>query len=275
MSRIPRTKSSCLWAALFLVAICAGPGPRPASAQEPSDAAAAANGQNPPPELSRAQRKTASKPAQKGQYYVDFRARTAASYGHAFVWYGRVGDREVEVAGLHPATESIVPYIVGHLIPVPSETGASYGDLDEEYVTANYRLFMSEPEARRVFAYIKHLQESSPLWHAPVYNCVAFIRDIAQYMGLKTPGSHLLYPEDWVNELRQLNGARRNLDANARSQPENARAAAPSPGRGGSRTAQAKATSPANAGPRSAHARVPEADKEDRTVVTSPPQSIY
>ncbi len=25
----------------------------------------------------------------KGPYYVDFRARTAASWGHSFVWYGK------------------------------------------------------------------------------------------------------------------------------------------------------------------------------------------
>jgi len=158
-----------------------------------------------------------SKPAQQSrrQYYVDFRARTAASYGHAFVWYGRVSERKVEVAGLHPASDSVIPYILGHLVPVPSETGASYGDLDEQYLTASYRVFLSEPEAKRVFAYIKRLQESSPLWHAPLYNCVAFIRDIAQFIGLRVPASHLLYPEDWVNELRALNSSRRQKVATA------------------------------------------------------------
>ena len=147
----------------------------------------------------------------RGLYYVDFRARTAASYGHAFVWYGRTDRRAVDVAGLHPATESVVPYILGHLIPVPSETGASYGDLDEQYLTAKYRVYLSEPEAKRVFAYIKHLQATSPLWNAATYNCVAFIQDIARYMGLQVPGNHLLYPEDWVNELKRLNGGRRSM----------------------------------------------------------------
>ena len=36
----------------------------------------------------------------KGPYYVDFRARTAASWGHAFVWFGKTSERAVEVAGL-------------------------------------------------------------------------------------------------------------------------------------------------------------------------------
>src|SRR6266508_5506193 len=61
---------------------------------------------------------TSAKPqtATRGVYYVDFRARTAASYGHAFVWYGRTDQRAVDVAGLHPASDSVLPYIAGHLI---------------------------------------------------------------------------------------------------------------------------------------------------------------
>jgi hypothetical protein len=147
----------------------------------------------------------------KGVYYVDFRARTAASYGHAFVWYGRSDQKQIEVAGLHPATESVIPYILGHVIPVPAETGKSYGDLDDDYLTASYRVYMTEDEAKRVFAYIKRLQATSPLWNAATYNCVAFIQDIARYMGLRVPVNHLLYPEDWVNSLKRLNGGRRYM----------------------------------------------------------------
>jgi len=149
---------------------------------------------------------TAQKPKTPVRYYVDFRARTAASYGHAFLWYGRTDRKEVDVAGLHPAGDSVIPYVLGHIIPVPSETGASYGDLDEQYLTASYRVYLTEDQAKRVFAYIRHLQATSPVWNGAAYNCVAFIRDVAQFMGLKTPFSHWLYPENWVNELRDLNG---------------------------------------------------------------------
>src|SRR5262249_15685985 len=142
-------------------------------------------------------------PVPGARYYVDFRARSAASYGHAFVSYGRVGERAVEVAGLPPATESVVPYIIGHVIPVLSETGASYGDLDEQYLQASYRVTMSEAEAKLVIAHIKHMQKISILWSASVYNCVTFISNIAQYMGLRVPASSLLYPETWVKELKQ------------------------------------------------------------------------
>lgn len=151
----------------------------------------------------------AHKPREQYPYYVDFRARTAASYGHAFVWYGRRTDRKVEVAGLHPAGESTVPYVLGHVLPVPSETGASYGDLDAQYLTSSYRVYLNEADGKRVFAYIKKLQKSSPVWNAVTYNCTAFIGDIAKYMGLKTPYTHLLYPEEWVDNLRKINGDRK------------------------------------------------------------------
>ncbi|MEA2883252.1 MAG: hypothetical protein QOH32_2508, partial [Bradyrhizobium sp.] len=157
-----------------------------------------------------AAKKPARKPradaAAKGPYYVDFRARTAASYGHAFVWFGKSSEKAVEVAGLHPAGDEI-PYVLGHLMWVPSETGASYGDLDPDYLTASYRVYLSAADAEKVFAFIKHLQATSPLWNAETTNCTAFIGRIATFMGLQVP-FHLKKPEEYVNELRELNGGR-------------------------------------------------------------------
>jgi hypothetical protein len=201
-----RTKARglALSVGLCAAAIAAGLQVQPASAQDRAATAA----------LSSAQAQATN----RAIYYVDFRARTAASYGHAFVWYGRADQKQVEIAGLHPATESVIPYILGHVLPVPSETGKSYGDLDDDYLTASYRVYMTEAEAKRVFAYIRHLQASSPLWNAATYNCVAFIQDIARYMGLRVPGNHLLYPEDWVNSLKQLNGGRRYMSSPAVAQ---------------------------------------------------------
>jgi hypothetical protein len=143
------------------------------------------------------------RPLAKGPYYVDFRARTAASWGHAFVWYGKTSEREVEVAGLTPAGDT-VPYVLGYLTWVPSETGASYGDLDPQYLTASYRVYLNESDAKRVFAYIKKLQASSPLWNAEISNCTAFIGSIASFMGLKVP-VRWKRPEDYVNSLKDMN----------------------------------------------------------------------
>lgn len=153
-------------------------------------------------------RKTRSGSA-KGPYYVDFRARTAASWGHAFVWFGKTSERAVEVAGLTPAGDN-VPYVLGHLIWVPSETKASYGDLDPQYLTASYRVYLNEPDAKRVFAYIKKLQASSPVWNAETTNCTAFIGSIAEFMGLKVP-HRWQRPENYVNNLKAMNDGRQMI----------------------------------------------------------------
>ena len=144
--------------------------------------------------------------ATKGPYYVDFRARTAASWGHAFVWYGKTSERAVNVAGLTPAGDTF-EYMLGHLTWVPSETGASYGDLDPDYLTASYRVYLSEADAKRVFAYIKQLQANSPVWNAETANCTSFIGSIASFLGLKTP-VRWKRPEDYVNSLKEMNGGR-------------------------------------------------------------------
>jgi hypothetical protein len=145
----------------------------------------------------------------KGPYYVDFRARTAASWGHAFVWYGKTSEREVEVAGLTPAGDT-ASYVLGYVMWVPSDTGASYGDLDPQYLTANYRVYLSEPDAKKVFAYIKKLQANSPVWNAEITNCTSFIGDIAEFMGLKVP-HRWQRPEEYVNNLKAMNGGRQTV----------------------------------------------------------------
>ena len=172
--------------------------PRKPDAAAPSDSTSTSD--------TKPARRSQTNAAVKGPYYVDFRARTAASYGHAFVWFGKTSERQVEVAGLHPKGD-VLPYVLGHLMWVPAETGASYGDLDEQYLTANYRVYLSEADAKKVFSHIKHLQETSLLWNAETTNCTSFIGRIASFMGLETP-SHLQRPEDYVNQLKALNGGR-------------------------------------------------------------------
>ena len=156
-----------------------------------------------------APKKKKAKSDAKGPYYVDFRSRTAASYGHAFVWFGKSTDKKVDVAGLHPAGDEL-PFILGHVIPVPAETGASYGDLDAQYLTANYRVYMSEEDSKRVFAYIRKLQKNTKFWNEMTSNCITFLADIASFMGLKTP-FYMKVPEDYVNALKEANGGRQTI----------------------------------------------------------------
>jgi hypothetical protein len=74
----------------------------------------------------------AAQSSQNRQYFIEFRSRYALSYGHTYVIFGRADKNgnmiNPEVAGLHPASDSEVPYVLGHFVPVPAETGWSDGD---------------------------------------------------------------------------------------------------------------------------------------------------
>ncbi len=146
-------------------------------------------------------------------YFIEFRARSAYNYGHTFLVHGRVGQKitKDDVIGLHPFTESSVPWMIGHIIPVPSETGASDGDYEDEYIIARYRIYLSEAEYKPILATMREWQGSTPLWHAAVYNCNAFVGSVARHMGLETQNpvvAHLQLPKDYVEGIRDLNGGK-------------------------------------------------------------------
>jgi hypothetical protein len=160
-------------------------------------------------------RPAANAPAVKSakRYFVEFRSRSAMSYGHTFLVHGKlnaagqVGQVTVDqVAGLHPATESSIPWMIGHIVPVISETGFSDGDIEDQYITARYLVLLTEAEYARISAFIKDHQRNSPLWHAVFYNCNAWVGDVAKFMGLKVPSSSLLFPDDYITALAKGNG---------------------------------------------------------------------
>jgi hypothetical protein len=151
------------------------------------------------------------------RYFIEFRARAAASYGHMYVLYGQVNGRDEivtsRIAGLHPAGDaencyncSLFNWTIGHIVPVPSETGASDGDLEEKYVTARYRVWMDRAHYKELDAFIRKLQHDNPLWNALWNNCVEFGRSIAEHMGLKVPFFAWLEPQAFVTQLREMNG---------------------------------------------------------------------
>ncbi|MFD2346830.1 hypothetical protein GHK62_19395 [Sinorhizobium terangae] len=157
---------------------------------------------------------TGAKLARKSQqsehgYFIEFRSRYALSYGHSYVIFGRTNKAGAminpEVAGLAPATLDTAPYVMGHFLPVPAETGASDGDLEEEYRSASWRVLLTEDEYQEVVANIRKLKAKSRFWHASLYNCNAFVAEIARSMGYKTPGIWLR-PQEFITKLRQMNG---------------------------------------------------------------------
>lgn len=142
-----------------------------------------------------------------GQYYIEFRSRYAWDYGHTYIIHGRVGEpvTKASVAGLSPVGDDATAWVIGHYVPVPAETGWTDGDIEEKYVSARYRVYMSKAEYDRVMVYVRQLQATKHVWSAELYNCNAFVADIAKYMGLRVPKSTLIYPKVFVNNLRQIN----------------------------------------------------------------------
>ncbi|MBL4598550.1 MAG: hypothetical protein JKX93_06225 [Rhizobiaceae bacterium] len=153
-------------------------------------------------------------------YFIEFRARSAQTYGHATVVFGKLDRRGkvpvdkkgvlipkmVQISGLHPATASNVPWSVGHVVPVPAETGPSDGDFEDIYVTARYRINLTKREFNKVVAIVHRQKAKNKLWYAPVFdmNCLGYINTIAKKMNLKVPRKILL-PKDYVQSLKALN----------------------------------------------------------------------
>jgi hypothetical protein len=157
------------------------------------------------------------------RYFVEFRARNAASYGHMYVTYGEVNERhEVirsEIAGFFPAGDSrdcencsVYNWTIGHVLPVPSEIGVSDGDLEEQYVLARFRVWIDAAQYKRLVAYINQRKANRAPWNAFLNNCVTFGRDVAVFLNLKVPflmrvaPSVVMYPKDVVQRLAEANG---------------------------------------------------------------------
>jgi hypothetical protein len=157
---------------------------------------------------------SASTQSEARPYFIEFRSRNAANYGHAFVQFGRNGTKG-SIVGLHPAGDradcvncSVLPWTIGHLVPVPAEVGPSDGDDEPElYLTARYRVRLTPAEYKKVVAFIRMKQRETKTWNAITNNCVQFIGEIAEYMGLKAPSSVGVFATRvYVNQLAELNG---------------------------------------------------------------------
>jgi hypothetical protein len=173
------------------------------------------------------QAKPANEYSPKNHFFVEFRARSAASYGHMYVMYGEANKRhEVirsQIAGFFPAGDaqdcincSVYNWTLGHILPVPSEIGVTDGDLEEQYVLARYRAWIDQAQYERLVAYIENRKATKGPWNAFLNNCVTFGRDVAVFVGLNVPPlysiapSVLLYPQDVVEMLRDANGGEKD-----------------------------------------------------------------
>jgi hypothetical protein len=193
------------FAGLFAIGALSGFGPATASAQDGTKpAAASATTQK---IVRPASTKTAVYTTGSGDYYIEFRSRYAWDYGHTFIVHGRVGEAptKASVAGLSPVGDDSTAWVIGHYVPVPAETGWTDGDLEDKYISAKFRVLMNKDQYDRTMAYVRDLQSRSHTWSAELYNCNAFVADIAKNMGLKVPASTLIYPKVFITHMRLMN----------------------------------------------------------------------
>jgi hypothetical protein len=193
------------FAGLFAIGALSGFGLATASAQDGAKpAVASATTQK---IVRPASTKTAVYTTGSGDYYIEFRSRYAWDYGHTFIVHGRVGETptKASVAGLSPVGDDSTAWVIGHYVPVPAETGWTDGDLEDKYISAKFRVLMNKDQYDRTMAYVRDLQSRSHTWSAELYNCNAFVADIAKNMGLKVPASTLIYPKVFITHMRLMN----------------------------------------------------------------------
>jgi hypothetical protein len=150
---------------------------------------------------------SAPRSAIQGRSQSSCQPRQAWDYGHTFVVFGRVGEApsKKNVAGLSPKGDDPQMWLMGHYVPVPSGTGWTDGDLEDRYITSRYRVLVSKEQYDRTVAFIRQLQAKSTTWSVELYNCNAFVADIANFMGLKVPSSSWIYPKVFVTNMRKIN----------------------------------------------------------------------
>jgi hypothetical protein len=73
---------------------------------------------------------------------------------------------------------------------------------------------------------MRGMQRNHPVWHAVLYNCNRFVGDIAQNMGLRSPGNSLLMPKEYINTLKAVNGGRSALSGSGSAEHQTAAAPA-------------------------------------------------
>jgi len=195
-----RVRAGCCFR-LFALAATLGLGVCSAVAQDAGRPA------RPAPRTAVARAESVTQAAPTGQYYIEFRSRYSWDYGHSYVIHAQVGERLTadNVAGLSPQGEGSTLWMLGHVIPVPADTGATDGDLEDKYTNARWRLYVSKAQYDRVVAHIRELQATTKTWTIGLNNCNAFIADVAQFMGLKVPRSNVIFPKVFINNMRQIN----------------------------------------------------------------------
>jgi hypothetical protein len=140
------------------------------------------------------------------QYFVDFRARRGALFGHTFIVYGHLGAkgelRGVEYAGNYP-TDGHLGLVVGSVIPVRTTIGPVQDDLTDP-ATIIYRRKLTAAQFAELKAGVRHLRATQRHWHLMFFNCNDLAVEVTKRIGLRSPSPWLI-PHAYVTALREMN----------------------------------------------------------------------
>lgn len=139
-------------------------------------------------------------------YYVEFRAADMGVYGHSYIAFGRLerGGKPatVEYADFHPQGGAI-GLAAGHILAIRAEMAPDQETLALPVTTA-FRRSITAAQYNNVLKTISRVSTTSRFWNALAYNCNAFVGDVAESIGMKTP-TNLLFATSYIPALRDLN----------------------------------------------------------------------
>lgn len=139
-------------------------------------------------------------------YFVDFRARRGAVFGHTFLVYGRLGANgeilNVEYAGNYPA-DGQIGLMVGSVVPVRTIIGSVKDDLTDP-ATIIYRRKLTTAQFARLKATVRHVRATEHYWHLMFFNCNDIAVEATKSIGLRSPSPWLI-PHAYVTALSAMN----------------------------------------------------------------------
>jgi len=144
----------------------------------------------------------------RGRYYVEFRSRWLALYGHTYVVYGRLDASgkplDQHFVALYPRG-GYLGLAAGSLpVMVPATTKPVWGD--SEYDTlAVYRQPIDAAQYEKIENFVYQTRSHQNSWNLYTVNCNYFAGQIAELVGLKVPPLSAQVAPLYVKELQALN----------------------------------------------------------------------
>ena len=144
----------------------------------------------------------------RGRFYVEFRSRWLAFYGHTYVVYGRLDKTgkplDQHFVALYPQGGYFGLTLGSLPVAVPATTLPLPEDHDVETLAA-YRRPIGAAQYRKLLAFVYKTRSQENSWNLYTINCNYLAGEIATLIGLKTPPLSAQVAPLYVKELELLN----------------------------------------------------------------------